>query len=53
VPRDEVALREVAAMRAILKARERVPTDSGLAVACHHLAGIWSGHPDYDPEWAS
>jgi hypothetical protein len=44
-------LREVEAMRGILEAHRRVPTDSGLAVAVHHLATVYADHPDYDEAW--
>lgn len=56
------ALREVAAIRAIVATCEndlrigaRTDLTQGgqiaLYVTCKRLASIWSGHPDYQPEW--
>jgi hypothetical protein len=67
VPRDEVTLREVAAMRAILERYERgaagdLPEwkagreliEAGVAIllgVLRDLAAVYSDHPDYDPGW--
>jgi hypothetical protein len=54
----EFGLRHVATLRAILAAYQpngqgsAYVLEAGLEFALGQLAAVWSGHPDYDPDWA-
>lgn len=54
------ALREIVAMRAVMAAwngvileRSDAASLTDLYYAVQNMAGIWSGHPDYQPKWAA
>lgn len=50
IQNPEFALRELAAMRAIVAAFRHAPDWTG-GQDVRHLAAIWSDHPAYDPAW--